>query len=98
MAQGLQIFNSKGNNIFDTTENTTYILGRARTGSSNGSLNVPALASGRPWILIVGSSDTSAQLYSAFAYPSFYISGTTIGWTFSDMNVKISCDFIYGWY
>lgn len=95
MPQGLQIWDANGNITFDSTVNTTYILGSGQTTSTNGSIDVPALANGTPWVLITGYTDNQSLTGH---YPYVTVSGTKIQWTYERSGSNLQVNFIYGWY
>lgn len=94
--QGLQIFNSSGDLIFDLSNATTYVLGTGNTGTSNGSLSNSGIKAGRTWV-IVTSAPADALI------PIFTVSNGKISWDFY-MSTSVSAvhkrnlTFMYGVY
>ena len=94
--QGLQIFNSSGDLIFDLSNATTYVLGTGSTGTSNGSLSNSGIKAGRTWV-IVTSAPADALI------PIFTVSNGKISWDFY-MSTSVSAvhkrnlTFMYGVY
>lgn len=97
MPQGIQIFNSSGNLVFDMTKNTTYVLGTGQTGTANGSLSDSRIVSGRTWIIV-----TTAQEKALI--PNFTVSNGKISWNFNTTSATsfgatiVNLSFIYGVY
>lgn len=92
--QGIQVFNSSGELIFDLSNATTYVLGTGSTGTSNGSLSNSKIKAGRTWVVV-----TSAAA-DAFI-PRFTVANGKISWDFY-MSASISAvhkrniTFMYG--
>ena len=64
MPQGIQIFNSSGNLIFDLANNTTYILGTGNTNAQAGSIS-DARITARTWVIILScQADCSIPYFS----------------------------------
>ena len=64
MPQGIQIFNSSGNLIFDLANNTTYILGTGNTNAQDGSIS-DAKITARTWVIILSCpADGSIPYFS----------------------------------
>lgn len=77
MPQGLQIFNSAGQIIFNTEDRITRFIGNQLI-AGNGSINVPDFASGLPfWYTYL----LNGILQPLETYPQVNISGTTITWS-----------------
>lgn len=97
MPQGIQIFNSSGDLVFDMTKNTTYVLGTGQTGTANGSLSDSRIVSGRTWIIV-----TTAQEKALI--PNFTVSNGKISWNFNTTSATsfgatiVNLSFIYGVY
>lgn len=64
MPQGIQIFNSSGNLIFDLSTNTTYILGTGSTNAQAGSISDTRITT-RTWVIILSCpADGSIPYFS----------------------------------
>lgn len=77
MPQGLQIFDSSGVLILDTTDNTGFVIGFLdfASASQSGSLTNANFSSGTPFFFSL--SDTN----DGPATPDVSFSGTTMTWT-----------------
>ena len=95
MPQGIQIFNSSGNLIFDLSKSTTYMLGSGQTGTSNGSLSNSRIVAGRTWVIVTSAPDNAL-------IPNFTVSNGSISWSFNTTAstsygaVISNLSFIYG--
>ena len=91
--QGLQIFNSSGDLIFDLSNATTYVLGTGSTGTSNGSLSNSKIKAGRTWIAVTGTAVDNAEI------PVFTVTSGKISWKFkrvSTLTSIVNVIFMYG--
>lgn len=91
--QGIQIFNSSGDLIFDLSNATTYVLGTGSTGTSNGSLSNSKIKAGRTWIAVTGTAVDNAEI------PVFTVTGGKISWKFkrvSTLTNIANVTFMYG--
>lgn len=93
MPQGLQIFNASGQIIFNTEDRLTRLLG-FQIISGNGSIVVPALATGTPFFFVHLINGTGNPLTT---YPRPSISGTTISWL-TQSTPYTSAELYYGVY
>ena len=97
MPQGIQIFNSSGDLVFDMTKNTTYVLGTGQTGTANGSLSNSAIVSGRTWIIVITAQENAL-------IPNFTVSSGKISWNFNTTSATsfgatiVNLSFLYGVY
>lgn len=97
MPQGIQIFDSGGNLIFDLSKSTTYVLGSGQTGTSNGSLSDSRIVAGRTWVIVTSARDKAL-------IPNFTVSNGSISWDFNTTSstafgaVIVDISFIYGVY
>lgn len=93
--QGIQLFNSSGDLIFDLSTATTYVLGTGRTGTKNGSLSNSKIKAGRTWIAVTGTAVDNAEI------PVFSVSSGKISWKFkrvSTLTNIANVTFMYGVY
>ena len=95
MPQGIQIFDSGGNIIFDLSKSTTYMLGSGQTGTSNSSLSDSRIVAGRTWVIVTAAPDNAL-------IPNFTVSNGSISWNFNTTAstsygaVISNLSFIYG--
>jgi len=91
MPQGLQIWDTSGNLVFDTNTNAGRVLGNVTvTASTAGSATNAGLTTGRPfWIFQV----TTTQYFTK--QPAISVSGTTISW---DNTAEENGYIVYGVY
>lgn len=99
MSQGLQIWDAGGALVMDTTTRVATLVGRVATGTSNGSVSNAALAKGVPIYFTVLDQSAQTNPYWQY-YPSFFISGTTLSWSFSDKYPQYRASLIvtYGYF
>lgn len=83
MPQGLQVFNADGSLQFDLTNRLMRTLVGITTGTSNGSLGVPALVQGTA-LIAMDVSGTNADP------PTVTVAGTTVSWDFGSSTTKQS--------
>lgn len=83
MPQGLQVFNADGSLQFDLTSRLMRTLVGITTGTSNGSLGVPALVQGTA-LIAMDVSGTNADP------PTVTVAGTTVSWDFGSSTTKQS--------
>jgi len=79
MGQGLQIWDGSGNLVLDTAHRLTRILGMFDTGTSDGSVSFPGLATGTGFYVKLTPDLGNAP-------PVVTISGTTVSWTFNNVS------------
>lgn len=79
MSYGTQFFDGNGRLRVRITDRLTRILGSVETGTSDGSISVPAFAGRQPFAQLALNSGAPAGSYFA---PEFEISGTTLSWRF----------------
>jgi hypothetical protein len=79
MSFGLECWNSSGALTVDNSSTVTRYIQTFVTSASSGSLNIPALSTGRPWVSAYRYSNNSVQYIAA----DVTISGTTVYWTFA---------------
>ena len=99
MSQGLQIWDASGELVLDTKYRVAKLIGRVTTGTSNGSISVPAFSKGIP--IFYGILDSSAQVNPYWQYhPSISVAGNTLSWFFSDSypQYRASVIITYGYY
>ncbi|ROL86475.1 hypothetical protein BK640_29310 [Pseudomonas protegens] len=82
MPQGLEVYDENGLLVIAVTDRITKILGSIDSGLSSGSLNVPELALGRPWVRAI--CYTNGTVNEAPAAVS--LNGTVISWAFTSYN------------
>ena len=78
MSFGLQCFNASGAITVDNASTVTRYIQTFITSASAGSLTIPALASGRPWVAAYRYTNNSVQSIAA----NVTVSGTTVSWSF----------------
>lgn len=78
MSFGLQCFNANGAITVDNASTVTRYIQTFITSASAGSLTIPALASGRPWVAAYRYTNNSVQYIAA----NVTVSGTTVSWSF----------------
>lgn len=76
MAHGFQVFNADGSLQFDTSNRLFRTLTSVTTGTSNGSVAIPANPGGQVVAVVTPSSDTGQA-----ARPT--VSGNNVTWNFS---------------
>jgi len=75
MARGLQVFNADGSTALDTNWRMTRMMGTVVTGTSDGFIDVPALAQGTPWYSLLAADYGNI-------IPNVEISGIRVSWSF----------------
>ena len=95
MPVGLETYDPQANVLISFTSRINPQLGSIRTNGASGSLNVPELASGEPWIATapnarIGEMD---QITCAVS-----VSGTTIFWSYPSVRpgTPIPTTILYG--
>ena len=78
MTFGLQCWNASGALTVDSTSTVTRYIETFITTPSAGSLTIPALASGRPWVAAYRYTNNAVQYIAA----DVVVSGTTVSWSF----------------
>ena len=98
MAQGLQVFDEKGNIILDITDGLTKYLGTFDTGTENGSIVNDELTE-HFWVnpIIITEIETADYDHTWHA-PKFSVSGNTLSWKFDGDSRRINCRCYYGVY
>lgn len=99
MAAGLQIFNSNGFVVFDSTYNTTRTLGSGETGGKAGALTDDRLVGWNVWVVI--TTHGAARNFTGVTAPIFSADGDTLSWEYkggSWAGLKENNKFIYGVY
>ncbi|MNM35028.1 hypothetical protein D3C81_456940 [compost metagenome] len=97
MAQGLQVFDTAGNTVLDTTARLGIVLGYVDTGTVDGSLAVPDFIRGTPFFFM---TPLEAMAPSQLV-PGVSVSGTSLVWAFiggASNSLKISVRIYYGIY
>lgn len=97
MTAGMQIFDSGGTTIYDSTYDTTRTLGRGETGGKAGSLTDDRLLNMRVWVVLTSCPKPSND-YRGWVAPKFSANGNRISWTYSSNNLgeALNNKFIYG--
>lgn len=95
MSFGLEVYDESGNPTLTLTDRVGRILGSVVSGTSAGSITVPALATGTPFYIL-----RSEWLGVTLCPPTVTISGTQISWTFADptFTERVSAEIFYGVY
>ena len=96
MTAGLQCFNAQGQLIVDVTDSLPRFIGSVVTGTTAGSIAIPAFAGGRGFAY---SLDTTGDAYpgSPDNRPIYQVSTTGLSWSFGTgpPNLK-SFTLLYG--
>lgn len=92
MAQGLQVFDDKGNCILDVTDRLCRLLGSHATGTASGSFTVIGLSGNKLFAFLVGTH-TPCDLM---------VSGGKVTWRYADFAIAANMPpngvIIYGSY
>ena len=95
MAYGLQVWDSSGNTVMDTSTRMGRVLGTVSTGITNGSITNSAFSQGSPFYVVstVGGSGYDVQ-------PYVNVVGSTLTWYWGTSGAwyNASCIIIYGVY
>lgn len=97
---GLQIFNADGKVIFDSTYNTTRMLGRGETNGTNGSLSDDRLIGRMVWVVITSHEILPPNYVGGVVSPVFTCNGSKLAWEYVNSYnlMKKNNRFIYGVY
>ena len=88
VAAGLQCWNSYGEMTFDSTVNTTRVLGSFNTGTADGSKVISLNNGEKLWATVNYVIPTdNIELYDLLRIPRVSVSGNTISWNFDDFSV-----------
>lgn len=87
MGTGVETYDASGNLVFDGTTSLARFLGSVYTGTSNGSITVAALTTGRPFFFSVAHTTVSGDS-SGFFTPPVTINRDTgvLSWAFTNAN------------
>lgn len=103
MNVGLQINNANGQPLFDSTVNTTRVLGTFDTGTANGSKSIGVPEGLTLWAAVNYVNYRSIGSGNGASYPKIKVNGNVISWTFPtasnwlfDSVVTVSVNIIYG--
>ena len=91
MPSGLRVFDAQGNVLFDSSVNTTRIIGTVSSGTSSGSIVVPEFLSGQGWA-VMGKINTDASKFNDVTlgnYPLVQIDGDTLSWTYGSYDIDV---------
>lgn len=83
--EGLEIYNSDGSVNVSITSRLARILLVFSTGSASGSVSVPGLSTGTPFIIATPTSETTgANFFFSLIAPTFTFNASTntVSWTF----------------
>lgn len=81
MAQGLQIWDSSGRSILDTTTFVGRILAIVEIGTAlSGSTSISGLELGNPFAIPMMDNGSGSSTYGTVAYPRVTFSGNTMSW------------------
>lgn len=85
MPQGVEVYDAQGRLVFGVTDRLTRIIGQVSTGTTAGSISVPAwaLGLGTPWVF-VQQRNASANLFGKRTVRAD-VSGTTLSWSFEGL-------------
>lgn len=97
MAAGMQIFDSMGSIIYDSTYDTTRMLGSGETNGKAGSLIDDRLSGMKVWVVLTSCPRPSND-YKGWVAPRFSAIENKLSWTYSDNNLgeHRNNKFIYG--
>lgn len=101
MPAGLQIWDANGVPVLDTSNNIGRFLGSFMGVTYNGSINDPALLTGRPFAIIqIGTSDWAPDLYRFPDGLSYSFSGANFSWAFQSYGsgIRYPANIFYGVY
>lgn len=106
MAQGIQIKNHEGVVIFDSTVQTTYVLGSGSIGTGKtGSLYDARLVGYENNFWIQFTSMPAAEEFIGISTPTFSLSNGTLSWSHANVDYGVGGltkikdrSFIYGVY
>jgi hypothetical protein len=95
MAFGLECYDESGNPVLKITDRITRYGGQFDTGTSAGSMTIPMLSGGTPWINVQDTNPLTNGLT-----PTVTISGNTVSWSFASSSTyqPRSVRVIYGVY
>lgn len=88
MPAGLQTWDANGNLKLDTDYNMGQIIYIFNTGVANGSVAVPNIGNGVPFIFVEENS-ADLSLVTLYSMPNVYISNGAVYWSFVDFNHPI---------
>lgn len=97
MPSGLQIWDAAGNLVLDTNTWVSHVLGTFALPAAHaaGNLSVPALASGRPFLIVLPAEGNMGAVAAGNPVANTVtVSGTTITWN----AAPDACQVIYGIY
>lgn len=88
VAAGLQCWNEKGEVTFNSTINTTKVLGNFNTGTSNGSKTISLNSGEKLWATVnYVIPGKQIEIYDFLKIPKIVVSGNTISWSFENFNL-----------
>lgn len=101
MATGLDTWDENGLPLISYTGRIARQFGEFSTGTSGGSVVIPELAQGVPWIASVPEGIAYISNSTRISYPAIFLSGTTITWQFFNRAAGlgeslVSCRVAYG--
>ena len=79
MTAGLQIWDSSGAVVLDTSTRVGTVVGSVDTGARNGSISVPETMAGDP---LYFAKQISFPLQVAYIYPNISLSQGTLTWVY----------------
>lgn len=99
MTAGMQIFDSGGATIYDSSYDTTRALGFGETGGKDGSLTDDRVLGMRVWVALTSCPKPSND-YKGWVAPTFSANGNIISWAYGGNNYgeHLNNKFIYGVY
>ncbi len=92
MASPFEILAADGSPIITGLTKCARQFGEVTTGTADGAISIPELASGSPWIatLTLGAANSLSA-------PQIFLNGTVISWTFSAApGARASAKILYG--
>lgn len=92
---GLSVWREDGTLSFDGSASLLRMIGSFTSNTAVGSMDIPALAAGRPWVFAHAVDARS----TGWGMPVFWASGTTVTWS-SPVGIVLSPTMIvyYGVY
>lgn len=81
MPAGLQVWNSAGTLVLDTTSRLATYVGQVNTGTSNGSI-VTDTTKGTPWAYSIPVNPPTIF----HVLPDVWFSGNTLNWSFASVQ------------
>lgn len=85
--------------LLEITDRLTRTVGSFNTGTSPGSINVPAFSAAPGWACMLEAPDPTNNQTTLYRFPRITINGTTLSWDFPGQGAEpIACQVEYGVY